>query len=85
MKIHILVEVFRGSESRTAFVKTSKRASGFAAVVGGSIIVNVCNMIVNKKNYWVRSGRGHCLSHLNPEINHGPCILCLSLHFPASI
>jgi len=46
VKIHILVEVFRGSEGRTGFVKKSKRASGFAAEVGGSILGNVCNMVV---------------------------------------
>jgi len=85
MKINILVEVFRGSEGRTAFGKKSKRASGSAAEVGGSILVNVYNMVVSKRNCWVRSGRGHCLSNLNPQINHGPCILCLSLHFPGSI
>jgi len=85
MKINILVEVFRGSEGGTSFVKKSKWASGSVAEVGGSILVNVCNMGVSKGNCWVRSGRGHCLSNLNPQINHGPCILCLSLHFPGSV
>ena len=85
MKINILVEVFRGSEGRTSFVKKSKWAPGSVAEVGGSILVNVCNMVVSKGNCWVRSGRGHCLSNLNPQINHGPCILCLSLHFPGSV
>jgi len=85
MKINILVEVFRGSEGRTAVVKKSKRASGSAAELGGSILVNVCNMVVSKKNCWLGAGGGHCLSNLNPQINHGPCILCLSLHFPGSI
>ena len=85
MEINILVEVFRGSEGRTAFVKKSKRGSAAAAEVGGSILVNVCNMVVSKGNCWGRSGRGHCLSNLNPQINHGPCILCLSLHFPGSV
>ena len=85
MKIDILVKVFRGSEGRTAFVKKSKRASGSAAEIGGSILVNVCNMIVSKRNRWVRSGRGHCPSNLNPQINHGPCILCVSLHILSSI
>ena len=34
MKINILVEVFRGSEGRTAFVKKSKRGSASPAEVG---------------------------------------------------
>jgi len=85
MKINVLVEVFRGSESRTAFVKKSKWASGSAAEVGGSNLVNFFNMVVNKSNCWVGSGRGHYLSNLNPQMNHEPCILYFSLHFPGSI
>jgi len=85
MKINIPVQVFRGSEGRTAFVKKSKRGSASAAEVGGSILANVCNMVVSKGNCWVRSGRGHCLSNLNPQINDRTYILYLSLHPPASI
>ena len=66
-------------------MKTAKLVSGSAAEVGGSIRVNACNMVVGKRNCWVRRGRGHCLSNLNLQINHGPCILCLSLHFPGII
>jgi len=85
MKINVLAEVFWGSEGRTAFVKKSKRASGSAAEVGGSNLLNFFNMVVSKSNCWVRSGRGHYLSNLNPQINHEPCILYWSLHFPGSI
>ena len=65
-------------------MKKSKRASGCVAEVGGYILVNVCDMVVSKRNCWVKSGRGHCLSNFNPQINHEPFILCLSLHFPGS-
>ena len=44
------MEVSRRSEGRTAFVKKLKRKSGSAAEVVGSILVNVCNIVVSKRN-----------------------------------
>ena len=71
MNINTLVGVFRGSKGGPAFVKSSKRPLGLRLRLA-SILVNVCNMVVGKRNYWVRSGRGHCLSNMNPQIDHGP-------------